>query len=207
MKYTIIAIVVVLAIVIAFIISTLKKSQYQKIVMSLQLKDRKEFNELLNNKLTKFLFPAIFLDNLRLSDAIMRDNKGEVSKLLEKITKQKLSSKDKERVYSQAYNYYLSINDKGNCTEWYNKIQNLSNDRLRLEVDKTYNIYVEKGYKYLDEMLEQVEEMDPKNAGVNEFLISLMYQNKGDAVNAKKYKKLSEEHLKALDEEIKAKQK
>ena len=34
-----------------------------------------------------------------------------------------------------------------------------------------------------------------------------MYANKGDAANAKKYKKLSEEHLQQLDEEIKEKHK
>ena len=54
---------------------------------------------------------------------------------------------------------------------------------------------------------EEIEYMEPSKAGVHEYLISLMYANKGDAANAKKYKKLSEEHLQQLDEEIKEKHK
>ena len=56
-------------------------------------------------------------------------------------------------------------------------------------------------------MLNEIEYMEPSKAGVHEYLISLMYANKGDAANAKKYKKLSEEHLQQLDEEIKEKHK
>lgn len=56
MKYTVIGIVVVLALVIAFIISILKKKQAQKIIDVIQSNDHKAFEAILEDKLTTFLF-------------------------------------------------------------------------------------------------------------------------------------------------------
>lgn len=199
--YVIIGAVVVVAIIVAIVINHEKKKRYQEILIAIQNKDHKTFNKLLESKSTKFLYPAMYLDSLRLNEAMLRDNKEDVDKVLTRLTKNKLKPKDKESVYAQAYNYYLSLKDNEKTKEWYLKIQELDNDRLKKEISRTYDIYVEKGYKYLDEMLNEVENMDPTNAGVNEFLISLMYQNKGDKENAKKYRQLSEKHIKQLDEE------
>lgn len=202
MNYFIIISIVVIAIIIAIVINILKKKQYQKILITIQNKDHEAFKELLENRLTTFLYPAVYLDNLRLNEAMLRGNKKDISDVLDRLTKFKLSKRDKERVYAQAFNYYLSAQDTIKAKYWHEKIQELDNDRMKLEIDRTYNIYIEKGYKYLDDMIEEVENMDPTNAGVNEFLISLMYENKGDKANAKKYRQLSEKHIKQLDEEI-----
>ncbi|MDO4500797.1 MAG: hypothetical protein Q4B60_05915 [Erysipelotrichaceae bacterium] len=201
MKYTVIAAFVVLALLIALVIKFLKKSQYQKIVLAIQSKNHDAFKELCEDKMTKFLFPEAHLDTLRLNEAMLRNYVVDIEKYLEKLDKYKLSEKDKEKIYSQAYNYYLSVKDTVRCKKWYEKIQGLKNDRLKAEVDKSYNIYIEKGYKYLEDMLSDLEDMEPQNRGVNEFLISLMYENKGDHKNAKVYKKLAEEHMKMFDEQ------
>ncbi len=201
MKYTIIAIVVVIAIGVAVALAVLKKKTSQNIVIAIEKGDHNEFVSILNSKLTKFLFPAAYLDSLRLNEAMIRNDVNEIDRLLEKFAKIKLSEKDKEKIYTQAYNYYLSVKSYKKCGIWHDKIKELKNDRLINEIDKSYNIYVEKGYKYLDEMLDELENMEENSRGVNEFLISLMYKNKGDKQNAAKYEKLSKEHIKAFDEE------
>ena len=201
MKYTIIAIVVVIAIGVAVALVVLKKKTSQNIVIAIEKGDHNEFVSILNSKLTKFLFPAAYLDSLRLNEAMIRNDVNEIDRLLEKFAKIKLSEKDKEKIYTQAYNYYLSVKSYKKCGIWHDKIKELKNDRLINEIDKSYNIYVEKGYKYLDEMLDELENMEENSRGVNEFLISLMYKNKGDKQNAAKYEKLSKEHIKAFDEE------
>ncbi len=200
MKYTIIAIVVVIAIAIAVSLAVIKKNISHKIVLAVESGNHELFNAILEKKITKFLFPAAYLDSLRLNEAMMRNDVNEIDRLLDKLNKIKLSEKDKEKIYSQAYNYYLSVKSYKKCTIWHDKIKELKNDRLIAEIDKSYNIYVEKGYKYLDEMLEELDNMEPANRGVNEFLISLMYKNKKDNVNAAKYEKLSREHLKQFDD-------
>lgn len=199
MKYTVIGIVVVLALVIAFIISILKKKQAQKIIDVIQSNDHKAFEAILEDKLTTFLFPAMYRDSLRLNEAMLRNDPNDIDKILDRLTRARLSEKDKEKIYTQAYNYYLSTKSYKKCTIWYEKIQTLKNDRLVNEISKSYDIYVTKGYKYLDEMLEELEDIEPSNRGVNEFLISLMYKNKGDKENALKYEKLSQEHLAEYD--------
>ncbi len=200
MKYTIIAIVVVIAIAIAVSLAVIKKNISHKIVLAVESGNHELFNAILEKKITKFLFPAAYLDSLRLNEAMMRNDVNEIDRLLDKLNKIKLSEKDKEKIYSQAYNYYLSVKSYKKCTIWHDKIKELKNDRLIAEIDKSYNIYVEKGYKYLDEMLEELDNMEPANRGVNEFLISLMYKNKKDNVNTAKYEKLSREHLKQFDD-------
>ena len=204
MKYTIIAIVVVIAIGVAVALAVLKKNTSHKIVLAVESGNHDEFSLILQKRLTKFLFPAAYLDSLRLNEAMMRNDVNEIDRILEKMNKIKLSKKDKEKIYTQAYNYYLSVKSYKKCGIWHDKIKELKNDRIINEIDKSYNIYVEKGYKYLDEMLEELEDIEPENRGVNEFLISLMYKNKNDKANALKYEKLSKEHLKAFDEAHKA---
>ncbi len=201
MKYTIIAIVVVIAIGIAVTLAVVKKNISHKIVMAVESGNHDDFNLILDKKITKFLFPAAYLDSLRLNEAMIRNDVNEIDRLLEKLNKIKLSEKDKEKIYTQAYNYYLSVKSYKKCGIWHDKIMELKNDRLINEIDKSYNIYVEKGYKYLDEMLAELEYMEENNRGINEFLISLMYKNKGDKQNAAKYDKLSREHIAAFDKE------
>ncbi len=200
MKYTIIAIVVVLAMVVAIVIAILKKKQAQKIINAIEASDHKQFEALLETKLTNFLFPAMYLDSLRLNEAMIRNDVNDIDKILDRLSRARLSENDKEKIYVQAYNYYLSTKSYKKCGIWYEKIQTLKNDRLVSEISKSYDIYVEKGYKYLDEMLEELNDIEPSNRGVNEFLISLMYKNKGDKENGQKYEKLSQQHLAEYDE-------
>ena len=62
-----------------------------------------------------------------------------------------------------------------------------------------YNIFHD---KYLDFLLEETEKLDDIYKGVNEFLISMMYKNKGDDTLSQKYNELSKKHMKLLDKHI-----
>lgn len=200
MKYTIVAIVVVIAIAIAVAIAAYKKKISHDIVIAIQSNNHDEFDAILKKKSTEFLFPAAYRDSLRLNEAMIRNDVNEIDRLLEKFSKIKISEADKEKIYTQAYNYYLSVKSYKKCGIWKDKVHELKNDQIVNEIDKSYDIYVAKGYKYLDEMIEELEYIEPVNRGVNEFLISLMYKNKNDKENALKYEKLSKEHLKQFDE-------
>lgn len=108
MKYTIVAIVVVIAIAIAVGIAIFKKKISHEIVIAIETNDHNEFNAILSKKTTQFLFPAAYLDSIRLNEAMIRNDVNEIDRLLEKFSKIKLSEADKEKIYTQAYNYYLS---------------------------------------------------------------------------------------------------
>ena len=202
MKYYIIGAVMAIAIAIAVIINALKKSQYQKILNCIQQGDHSGFENLCKSGLTKFLFPEMYIDHLRLDEAMIRNNRSDIELCLQRLSKATLSEKDREKVYSQAYNYYLSCCDEENCRKWLNKIESLQNDRLIQETRRTFDIYIQKGDRYLDEMLEETSEMEPPRAYVNEYLISMMYRNRNDKINARKYEALAKQHLEELNKII-----
>ena len=200
MEYTIIALTVAAALLMAAIIAVLKKKQYGKILDAIRMKDHRRFGELCNDELTKFLFPEMRIDALRLDEAMIRNDRAEISYVLARLLKADLSEKDKDRIFSRAYNYYLSVHDERKCREWLERIEKLKNQSLIRECRRTYNVYIEKGDRYLNEMLEELKNIEPEKAGANEYLISLMYANRSDRKNEKKYRQLAETHLKQLDE-------
>ena len=202
MKNAIIALSVAAAFLLAAIIAVLKKKQYGKILEAIRMKDHQRFAVLCNDDLTKFLFPEMYLDTLRLDEAMIRNDRAEISYVLARLLKADLSERDREKIYAQAYNYYLSVHDERRCREWFGRIQKLKNQSLIRECSRTYNIYIEKGDRYLDEMLEELKETEPEKAGANEYLISLMYANRKDRANEKKFRELAQTHLKQLDEKI-----
>ena len=202
MKTIIVGLAVVAALLLASIVAVLKKKQYVKILDAIRMKDHKRFDELCSDRLSRFLFPEMYIDMLRLDEAMIRNDRAEISFCLARLLKAKLPEKDREKVYAQAYNYYLSVRDERKCREWYERIQTLKNQNLIRECSRTYNVYIEKGDRYLDEMLEELKEMEPSKAGPNEYLISLMYANRKDRKNEKKYRELAQEHLKKFDEKI-----
>ena len=115
MKYTIVAIVVVIAIAIAVAIAIFKKKISHDIVIAIQSNNHDEFDAILKKKSTEFLFPAAYRDSLRLNEAMIRNDVNEIDRLLEKFSKIKLSEADKEKIYTQAYNYYLSVKSYKKC--------------------------------------------------------------------------------------------
>ena len=76
------------------------------------------------------------------------------------------------------------------------------NEKMKQEAECIYDVYALKGYKYLDFLLEETEKLDDIYKGVNEFLISMMYKNKGDDTLSQKYNELSKKHMKLLDKHI-----
>ena len=200
MKYKIIGLAVAAAILMALIVAVLKKKRHGRILEAIRAKDHGSFDELCSDPLTKFLFPEMHIDSLRLDEAIIRNDRAEISFCLARLLKARLSEKDKERIYARAYNYYLSVFDARKCREWYERIQKLHYQSLIRECSRTYDIYIEKGDQYLEEMLEELKDTEPSKAGANEYLISLMYRNRNDKVNEKKYRELAEKHLKELDD-------
>ena len=140
MKYTIVAIVVVIAIAIAVGIAIFKKKISHEIVIAIETNDHNEFNAILSKKTTQFLFPAAYLDSIRLNEAMIRNDVNEIDRLLEKFSKIKLSEADKEKIYTQAYNYYLSVKSYKKCGIWKDKVHELKNDQIVNEIDKSYDI-------------------------------------------------------------------
>lgn len=205
MNYKYIAVFVVIAMIIALIINIIKKSINAKMVDCIKKDDKAGFEAIINNFWTKLIITPFNIDYMRLNYAFIKGNRKEIDSLFDSFEHKNLSRKQRQDIYSKAFNYYLSAENKPMCKHWLDKVhEQIDNSKMLLEFDTMYDIYMEKGWKYLDEMLEDLEDMDDMYKGPNEFLISLMYENKGEKNKAKEFRARSEKSMVLLDRKLEA---
>ena len=184
MKYTIVIIFIFIAIIIAIAFNLKKRSLYNQLVEYAASKHFKEFDELIDTKMSRFLFNPFSIDYLKLNKEILANDTKAIDKMFTSITGHRLNLKQKQEIYSKGFNYYIGIENYAKAKEFLDLVHTLNNAQMDREMDRIYDIYALKGYKYLDEILEETSEMPDTYKGVNEFLISLMYENKGDKKKA-----------------------
>lgn len=100
----------------------------------------------------------------------------------------------------KAFNYYVGLEDKKMSKKYLDLINGLSNERMKFEANRVYNIFILKTDKDLKDLLEELESMEDNEKGINEYLISVIYKNLKDTKNQKKYEELSRTHFAAVDE-------
>lgn len=196
-----IAIIIVVALVMFTIINTLKTRTYKNLVSYLQQGKIKEFNQKIDSRSVKLLFPKSSLLDLKFNAAIVEQDKKAAIKYLEELCEMPLTTSQKETYYMKAFNFFIGLKDKKNSKKHLDLINELPNDRMKAEANRVYNIYILKNDKYLKELLEELENMEDRQKGVNEYLISIIYKNKHDLENAKKYEELSKKHFALVDAE------
>lgn len=196
-----IAVAVVVALVMFTVVNTLKTTMYRKMVGYLENGDYTTFYNEIDKKSTKFLFPKSSILDLKLNAALVQKKKKESTQLLEEICAMPLTVSQKETYYMKAFNFFVGINDEKNCKKYLNLINELPNDRIKYEAERVYNIFILKNDKYLKDLLDELETMEDREKGVNEYLISVIYKNKKDTKNQKKYEDLSKKHFAIVDAE------
>lgn len=133
------------------------------------------------------------LEYVKLNEAMIRNQKEQIEKQFKRLLKQ-LTEKQKQIVYMNGFNYYLSENDEKKTKQFYRLVNTLKEEEIKQSTRISYDIFHEKGYKYLDEVLENYKQCDDEEKYVNEFLLSVMYKNKGDHEKAAYYEELSKQH-------------
>lgn len=195
-----IAVAVVAALIMFMIINTLKTTLYRKMVSNLENGEYADFDETINRKWTQFLFPKTSILDLKLNAALVQKKKKEAIRLLDELCSLPLVLSQKENYYMKAFNFFVGINDEKNSGRYLKKINELPNDRIKLEANRVYNIFILKNDKDLGDLLQELEGFEEDEKGINEYLISVIYTNKKDLVNAKKFEELSRKHFASVDE-------
>ncbi len=200
---TLVLIFVVLAITISLFINHKKKKIYVELITLIEDGDSLEFESKINDKMTRLLFNPFQLDYLRLNEAIISTDSKKIEEALSIFDKRRLNDKQKEDIYMKGFNYYISIENKQGAKKYLDLINELPNEQMKKETNIIYDTYIMKGHHYLDEIIEETEELEDTYKGVNEFLISKMYENKNDEKMAKEYYRRAEKHMKLLDDKLK----
>ena len=152
-----IAIIIVVALVMFTIINTLKTRTYKNLVSYLQQGKIKEFNQKIDSRSVKLLFPKSSLLDLKFNAAIVEQDKKAAIKYLEELCEMPLTTSQKENYYMKAFNFFIGLKDKKNSKKYLDLINELPNDRMKAEANRVYNIYILKNDKYLKELLEELE--------------------------------------------------
>ncbi len=201
-SYILIAICIVIALGSSIVMNILKKKTYNELVTCLQNQDYHRFDELIKSSKVKFFFPPFNIDYIKLNRYILAEDRRNTDQMFEHIVKHRLNKKQKQEVYIKGFNYYIALDYKPKAKEFYDLVQTLDNAQIKRETDRLYDTYILNGYKYLDEMIDELDDVEETYRGPNEYLISLMYKNKGDDAKAKEYLDLAEKHMTMLDKEL-----
>lgn len=195
-------IAIILAIVIVVSFQMMKKHEYQKLLNMLQYKDLGPLESECETAKVKILFDKYSIDYLKLNAYVIHGDEKKIDQQFTRMFKLKLTEKRNEDLTMKAFNYYVGIENKQKAKECLDRINALKNKQMQAESERVYNIFMDKGYKYLEEMESGLKDFPESKRGVNEYLVSVMYENKGDKQKASEYKKLSEKHMKMLDRKI-----
>ena len=172
---------------IQYILQAAKNKVINLLSLYLAKGDRDSFDRLIQKKIIRYLIPKFDIMYLILNSSMMFSDIESVKNLLSQFNDEKMSNKQKELLYSLAFNYFVSMSDKHDAKRYYDNLASLPNIQNRDNYEIIYDIYVEDGYQYLNDMLVQFEECENAEKPHLCLLIAKMYENKGDLINKKLY--------------------
>jgi hypothetical protein len=194
-----IVVAVVVAVVMIFAVSYLKRRRYSEMVNCVEERNFAKFDQLVSDRWTKLLLPKFSLLDMKLNAAILEGNEKKATSYFDEIIHLPLTPKMKEQYYMKGFNFYVAQENKKKARQYLDLVEGLGNERMLTEAKRVYNIYILKNDKDLNALLKELEDLPEEGRGVNEYLISLIYKNKKDLENAKKYEALSEKHFAMVD--------
>ena len=159
-------------------------------------RDYASFDELVESKEARRYFPLFNINFMKLNEAMFKEDMEEIDKAFSSFDVP-MNKAQKEALYRKGFYYYLGIEDKEKTTEYYDLLRQLGVKDLKT-LDMMYDIYIEKGYRYLDEVNETIKDLSEEKQMPFYALLSDMYRNKGDNEKADEYEKKVSEYTKNL---------
>ncbi len=191
-------VVIVFSVVMAIVKKYSSSKLEKQLIQLLADKDYKGFDELINSKKVKNSIPPFNVDFMKLNVAILKEDKNEIDRMFESFDYVRPNKAQKEAVYVKGFYYYLSNEKYDKVEKYYKLLAELKSQESMYEFDRAYDVYVNKGCRYLEETIAELntapDYYKPALAG----LISSMYENRKDEKMAKKYADKVLEHLEKM---------
>jgi len=194
-------IIIVLLIVVILVASVLyerkrsdKRNRILQELASLLYQEKySEYENLLKNNST--LFPPFNYTYLLFNEAISKGDTETVKEKLEMFKNNNMNTSQKEAVYPQAFNYFMNIDEYKKAEEYLNLIKELDNEDLIKRCEIMYDTFALNGFKYLDELENNFDNLNDREKLSSAYMLSRMYLNKGDKEKAEEYEKISQNLL------------
>ncbi|MBQ1568159.1 MAG: hypothetical protein IIZ80_09750 [Erysipelotrichaceae bacterium] len=159
-------------------------------------KDFASFDELVDSKLSRWLFPAYNIAFLKLNEALYMEDMGRIEKAFESFG-MPMNKIQKEALYKKGFYYYLGLEDKEKTEYYLNQLKELDVKDMQT-LDMMHDIYILKGYRYLDQINERINKLPLQEQMPFFALLSDMYRNKGDTDKADEYERMVSEYTEKL---------
>lgn len=202
LNYRMISTAVVIAVVLSALFFFLKRWRAKKFNQLLLKKDFNTFDQQIEDGLSLFLYSKHTRLSYKLSKAFLVNDINAIESLFDELETVRVPVAQREKDLMQAFNYYVAKEDAHKSKETLDKIKQVANPTFQQEAEIMYDIYIEKGDKYLQLLLDKISEQDPMYSGIDEFLVSKIYENKGEKKLSNQYYKQAQEHIQQLDHMI-----
>lgn len=199
--------IAVIVLAVAFVgydmyMSQKRKALLDKLTEHLMKGELRDFDDLMTENSTKRLVPPFNYEFLQLNRAMMGGNKNRITQLFDQFKTRRLNPAQKREIAIRGFNYFLEEKNNEQLTYYRDQINSLpdkaENAALKEEVNTYYRVTVEGRTDILDELLEKTEKLPEKYRGMNEYLISQIYEHMGNKEKTEEYINLSRKHMEML---------
>ncbi len=199
--------IIVIILAVAFIgydmyMSYKRKTVLDKLTEHLLKGELQDFDDLMAENSTKRLIPPFNYEYLQLSRAMMGGSKNRITQLFDQFKTRRLNPAQKREIAIRGFNYFLEEKNNEQLSYYRDQINSLPDKRenaaLKEEVNTYYRVTVEGRTDILDELLEKTEKLPEKYRGMNEYLISQIYEHMGNKEKTEEYLNLSRKHMEML---------
>lgn len=198
--------IVVIAITICIILTvgylilfTYKRKQItNKAFTFIKNKNYSDLDNLCKKKSANFFLKPFELYRIKLISAASKGDDKEIANRYKAFDSLRMSKKEKENIYSDAYFWFVSKNNMEEAKKYYLLLEEIGDYNNKFSIQCSYNTFVEHGYKYLDDAIIRYNMANDALKVSLASLISSMYLNKGDKENATKYDNLTKDIINKL---------
>ena len=188
MDWQLIGIILVALCVISLVYTEVQKrlvfSRYERLF------ERGDFEgclRLLDGPLVRLIYPRYNLLYMRLNAQMCLQDDDESRRIIEEMLGLRASDEQRLVLLLRAFNFFVEQQDYARAKELLGELRQKATPEQLAECERTYAIFAEKSSAYIKEMEAELREAGPADRTKLLYLLSVQYENKGDARRANEY--------------------
>ena len=188
MDWQLIGIILVALCVISLVYTEVQKrlvfSRYERLF------ERGDFEgclRLLDGPLVRLIYPRYNLLYMRLNAQMCLQDDDESRRIIEEMLGLRASDEQRLVLLLRAFNFFVEQQDYARAKELLEELRQKAAPEQLAECERTYAIFAEKSSAYSKEMEAELREAGSADRTKLLYLLSVQYENKGDARRANEY--------------------
>ncbi|OUO47317.1 hypothetical protein B5F79_05140 [Olsenella sp. An285] len=188
MDWQLIGIILVALCVISLVYTEVQKrlvfSRYERLF------ERGDFEgclRLLDGPLVRLIYPRYNLLYMRLNAQMCLQDDDESRRIIEEMLGLHASDEQRLVLLLRAFNFFVEQQDYARAKELLGELRQKAAPEQLAECERTYAIFAEKSSAYIKEMEAELREAGSADRTKLLYLLSVQYENKGDARRANEY--------------------